>query len=44
MGLRSYYRRFVRGFSDNARPLYKLTKGQREFRWTSVSEGMYFAG
>ena len=35
LGLCSYYRRFVRDFSDIARPLYKLTEGQREFRWTS---------
>ena len=34
LGLYSYYRRFVCGFADIARPLYRLTEGQREFRWT----------
>ncbi len=28
----SYYRRFVRGFADIARPVYRLNKEQREFR------------
>jgi len=34
LGLCSYYRRFVRGFPDIARPLYTLTEAQKEFRWT----------
>ena len=41
LGLCSYYRRFVRDFSDIARPLYKLTEGQREFRWTSECEDAF---
>ena len=41
LGLCSYYRRFVRGFADIARPLYRLTKGQREFRWTSECEDAF---
>ena len=41
LGLCSYYRRFVRDFSHIARPLYKLTEGQREFRWTSECEDAF---
>ena len=41
LGLCSYYRRFVRDFCDIARPLYKLTEGQREFRWTSECEDAF---
>ena len=41
LGLCSYYRRFVRDCSDIARPLYKLTEGQREFRWTSECEDAF---
>lgn len=32
--LASYYRRFVRGFADIARPLHKLTERNAVFRWT----------
>lgn len=38
-GLCSYYRHF--GFADIARPLYRLTEGQREFRWTSECEDAF---
>ena len=41
LGLCSYYRRFVRGFADIARPLYKLTEEQREFRWTRECEDAF---
>ena len=41
LGLCSYYRRFVRGFADIARPLYRLTEGQREFRWTSECDDAF---
>ena len=41
LGLCSYYRRFVRGFADIARPLYRLTEGQRQFRWTSECEDAF---
>ena len=41
LGLCSYYRCFVRDFSHIARPLYKLTEGQREFRWTSECEDAF---
>ncbi|KAK3728413.1 hypothetical protein QZH41_020432 [Actinostola sp. cb2023] len=31
----SYYRRFIKGFADIARPLHRLTEKGREFVWTS---------
>jgi hypothetical protein len=34
LGLCGYYRRFVRGFSDIAAPLYRLTEKGRAFLWT----------
>lgn len=34
IGLASYYRRFVRGFADTARPLHQLAEKGRRFRWT----------
>ncbi|KAK3743518.1 hypothetical protein QZH41_015906, partial [Actinostola sp. cb2023] len=30
-----YYRRFIKGFADIARPLHRLTEKGREFVWTS---------
>ena len=33
LGLCTYYRRFVRGFADIAKPLTKLTEEQRDFKW-----------
>ena len=41
VGLCSYYRRFVRGFAGIARPLYRLTEGQRQFQWTSECEDTF---
>ena len=39
LGLSSYYRRFVRGFADIAKPLYTLTeRSNQPFQWTSESE------
>lgn len=35
LGLASYYRRFIQGFSDIARPLHRLTEKSREFEWTN---------
>ena len=35
LGLANYYRRFVKGFSDIARPLHRLTERAAVFRWTS---------
>lgn len=34
LGLCSYYRRFVRGFADIARPLHRLTEKKATFQWT----------
>ena len=33
--LASYYRRFVRGFSEMARPLTALTKARVEWEWST---------
>ncbi|XP_046663083.1 uncharacterized protein K02A2.6-like [Homalodisca vitripennis] len=37
LGLCTYYRRFVKGYADIAKPLTKLTEEQRKFEWTSES-------
>ena len=36
LGLASYYRRFVRGFSEMARPLTQLTKNGVEWNWSTA--------
>ena len=36
VGLASYYRRFVKGFAETARPLHQLTEKGRHFKWTEV--------
>jgi len=36
VGLASYYRRFVRGFAEIARPLHQLTEKGRRFKWTEA--------
>lgn len=38
LGLCSYYRKFVQGFSTIASPLHKLTEKKEEFRWTKECE------
>lgn len=38
LGLCSYYRRFVKGFSDIAKPLHRLTEEKRTFTWDSECE------
>ena len=38
VGLCSYYRRFVRGFADIARPLHHAVELGTEFRWTDDCE------
>ena len=38
LGLASYYRRFVPGFSVVANPLFALTKKEVEFKWSSSCE------
>ncbi|GFQ89070.1 retrovirus-related Pol polyprotein from transposon 297 [Trichonephila clavata] len=34
LGLCTYYRRFVKGFSSIARPLHRLTENKQRFLWT----------
>ena len=41
LGLCSYYRRFVRGFADVAKPLYKLTEKGSQFVWTEACESAF---
>ena len=38
LGLCTYYRRFVKGFSKIARPLHKLTEAKQKFLWTAECE------
>ena len=38
LGLASYYRRFIRNFSSIAKPLYDLTKQNRDFCWTEETQ------
>jgi len=38
LGLCSYYRRFVKGFSILAKPLYALTENQTKFVWDEQCE------
>ncbi|KAL2087309.1 hypothetical protein ACEWY4_018368 [Coilia grayii] len=41
VGLASYYRRFVRGFAEIARPLHQLTEKGRRFKWTEVCQAAF---
>lgn len=41
LGLASYYRRFVRGFSCTAAPLYQLLQKDRDFVWTEQCQGAF---
>uniref|UniRef100_A0A3B3QC10 Gypsy retrotransposon integrase-like protein 1 n=1 Tax=Paramormyrops kingsleyae TaxID=1676925 RepID=A0A3B3QC10_9TELE len=34
VGLASYYRRFIKGFAEIARPLHQLTEKGRRFKWS----------
>lgn len=42
IGLCSYYRRFIKGFSKIARPLSRLTEAGRAFNWTSECDQAFF--
>ena len=33
-GLTSYYRKFIRGYAEKAKPLYKVTKKNQRFSWS----------
>ena len=35
LGLAGYYRRFMKGFADIARPLHRLTERNAKFQWTT---------
>jgi len=41
LGLASYYRRYVKGFSDIARPLHKLCEKNRKFVWTKECQDAF---
>ena len=41
VGLCTYYRRFVRSFSDVARPLHELTEKGHSFQWTKACEDSF---
>ena len=34
LGLANYYRQFIQGFADIAKPLHKLTEHNNSFKWT----------
>jgi len=38
LGLCTYYRRFISGFADIAKPLSKLTEEKRTFEWATEAE------
>lgn len=38
LGLASYYRRFVRGFAEIARPLHQLTEKGKRFKWDEACQ------
>ncbi|GFV16328.1 retrovirus-related Pol polyprotein from transposon 412 [Trichonephila clavipes] len=41
LGLCTYYRKFVKGFSNIARPLHKLTENKQKFQWTKECEDSF---
>lgn len=41
LGLCSYYRKFVLGFADKARPLHQLTEKNRVFKWTQECQNSF---
>ena len=41
LGLASYYRRFIAGFSNIARPLHRLTEKGQPFTWTDDCEAAF---
>ncbi|GFT37120.1 retrovirus-related Pol polyprotein from transposon 17.6 [Trichonephila clavipes] len=40
-GLCTYYRKFVKGFSNIAGPLHKLTESKQKFQWTKECEDSF---
>ena len=43
MGLASFYRRFIKGFTAIAKPLTNLTKKAIEFKWEATEEAAFEA-
>ena len=43
LGLASYYRRFIHGFSQIAGPLTELTRSKAKWRWESAQENSFLA-
>ena len=43
LGLASYYRRYVKGFCEFAKPLHDLTRKSVVFHWTSECEEAFYA-
>jgi hypothetical protein len=43
MGLINYYRRFIEGYSDVAKPLYRLTEVNRKWEWTDECQAAFEA-
>jgi hypothetical protein len=41
LGLTSYYRRFIEGFSKIVKPLTTLLEKDREFKWTSACQSSF---
>ncbi|GFX80707.1 retrovirus-related Pol polyprotein from transposon 412 [Trichonephila clavipes] len=41
LGLCTYYRKFVKGFSNIARPLHRLTESKQKFQWTKECEDSF---
>lgn len=41
LGACSYYRKFVKNFSEIALPLYRLTSSKAAFRWTAVEQSAF---
>ena len=43
LGLASYYRKFVRGFSQLAKPLTDLTRAKVDWKWGDTKENSFLA-
>nr|GEV50676.1 putative reverse transcriptase domain-containing protein [Tanacetum cinerariifolium] len=41
LGLASYYRRFIEGFSKIAKPMMKLTQKNMKFNWSEMAEAAF---
>jgi hypothetical protein len=41
LGLCTYYRRFISGFADIAKPMTKLTEQKQSFQWMEVTEATF---